>query len=86
MGDRVLEGEILEGEVWVLRDVVDDEAAQLAENPDAGVVGAEVEDVQGGEALETGEVLHEKVLWTVSLRFSTPGGGFVSGAGLRMGD
>ena len=46
----------------MLRDIVDDKFTEFAEDPDTGVVGAEVEDMQGIEVFEAGEVLHEEVL------------------------
>lgn len=49
-----------------MRNDIDDEFADLAENPVAGVVVAKVEDVEGAEGGEAMEVLEQMVLWGVS--------------------
>jgi len=59
----VVDRDPLELEVGVVREVVDEEALGLAHDPDARVVVAELDDVQGAEADEAREVLHEGVLW-----------------------
>lgn len=47
----------------MVRHVVHDELADLAQHPVARVVVAEVDDVDGFEVREPGEVLVECVLW-----------------------
>lgn len=50
----------------MVRNDINDEFADLAEDPVTGVVIAEVEDVKGAEGGEAMEVLEKVVLWGVS--------------------